>query len=170
MDHETIELAFVIVGALALLTQTAILLAIYLGVSKAAKSMKEEIEDIRSSVMPVVHTTRKLMDRVGPKVEQTATDLAALTRSLRSQAEDMECAVAEILERVRKETGRIDAMFSSTLDAVDKASVYVTQTVSKPVRQLSGILASFKAIVESLRSSESSFREPVVHDDKDMFV
>ena len=170
MDHETIELAFVIVGALALLTQTAILLAIYLGVSKAAKSMKEEIEELRSSVVPVVRTTRNLLDHVGPKVEQTANDLAALTHSLRAQAMEMEGAVTEIVDRVRKETGRIDTMFSNTLDAVDKASAYVTQTVSKPVRQLSGILASFKAIVESLRSNETSFREPVIHNDKDMFV
>jgi uncharacterized protein YoxC len=170
MDHETIELAGIAIGALALLMQSIILLAIYLGVRKTAKSLKEEIEDIRSSVMPVVHTTRGLVDRVGPKVEQTATDLAALTQSLRAQALDMEVAVAEVLERVRKETGRVDAMFSNTLDAVDKATEYVTHVVSKPVRQLSGILASFKAIVESLRSPDPSYRDPVVHNDKDMFV
>jgi ABC-type transporter Mla subunit MlaD len=170
MDHETIEVACIALGALALLMQSIVLVAIYLGVRKSSQSLKEEIEDIRSSVMPVVHTTRKLVDRVGPKVEQTATDLAVVAQSLRIQALELEGAVAEIVERVRKETGRIDAMFSSTLDAVDKASVYVTQTVSKPVRQLSGILASFKAIIESLRSTDPSFREPVIHDDKDMFV
>jgi hypothetical protein len=38
------------------------------------------------------------------------------------------------------------------------------------VRQLSGVLASIKAIVESLRASDPAYREPTAHNDKDMFV
>jgi uncharacterized protein YoxC len=168
--HETIELAFVVIAALALVTQTLILLAIFKGVSKAAQSLKEQIEEIRSSVMPLVHNTREVVDRLSPKVEQTVTDVAALVQSLRAQVEDMEASVTEVLARVRKETGRVDNMFSNALDALDKASVYVTQTVSKPVRQLSGLLASIKAIIESLNATAPSHREPLIHDDKDMFV
>jgi methyl-accepting chemotaxis protein len=170
MDHETIELACIALGALALLMQSIILLAIFIGVRKTSKSLTEGVEDIRSSVMPVAQTTKDLVDRLGPKVEQTANDMAALAHSLRTQTLAMEAAVTETVERVRKEAGRVDAMFSSTLDAVDKASEFVTHAVSRPVRQLSGILASFKAIVESFRSSDLAHKEPAMHDDKDMFV
>ena len=170
MDHETIELAFVGIAALALLMQTIILLAIYLGVSKATKSMKEEIEDMRSSVMPIVDNTRELITRLSPKVEETVIDVAELAHGLRVHAAEVEVSLEEMLARVRKQTSRIDTMFSGTLDAVDHASTFVAEAVSKPVRQLSGLLASFKAIVESLRASDSSFHEPRVHDDKDMFV
>jgi methyl-accepting chemotaxis protein len=170
MDHETIELACIALGALALLMQSIILLAIFIGVRKTSKSLTEAVEDIRSSVMPVAHTTKDLLNRLGPKVEQTAIDLAALAHSLRTQTLAMEEAVTETAERVRKEAGRVDAMFSNTLDAVDKASEFVTHAVSRPVRQLSGILASFKAIVESFRSSDPTHKEPAMHDDKDMFV
>jgi ElaB/YqjD/DUF883 family membrane-anchored ribosome-binding protein len=169
-DHETIELVFVAIAALALLTQTLILLAIYVGVTKTAKSIKEEVDDIRSSVMPVMHKSRDLVDRLSPKVDQTVTDMAALAHSLRAQATDMEATVTEVLERVRKEAGRVDSMFSGTLDAVDKAGAYVTDVVSKPVRQLSGILASIKAIIESLTAPNHGYRESAIHDDKDMFV
>jgi ElaB/YqjD/DUF883 family membrane-anchored ribosome-binding protein len=157
--------------------QSAILLAIFFGVSKARKKMQEEIDDLRSSVMPVVKDTRELVDtarellvRLGPKVESTVTDVSELTRIVRAQATDLEVTIEEVLERVRKQAGRIDTMFTGTLDAVDKASAFVTETVSKPVRQLSGVLASIKAIVESLSATSSKFREPSVHDDKDMFV
>ncbi len=184
LDHETIELAAVVLGALALLTQTIILLAIYRGVTKAAKSMQEEIEDLRSSVAPVLDSAREVMSstreildstralavRLTPKLEATVTDAAELARVLREQAADVEAVAGEVLERVRKQTGRVDAMFSSTLDAVDKAGAFLTEAVSKPVRQLSGVLASVKAIVESLRGSDPPYRETSVHDDKDMFV
>jgi uncharacterized protein YoxC len=177
LDHETIELACIALGALALVMQTIILFALYRGVSKSTKSIKEEIEDLRSSVMPIVETTRELVDttrqfvaRVTPKVESTVTDMAELARVLREQAVDVEIAAEEILGRVRKQTGRIDTMLSGTLDAVDKAGAFVVEAVGKPVRQLSGLLAGIKAVVESLRASDSSYREPSLHDDKDMFV
>jgi uncharacterized protein YoxC len=159
-----------VIAALALVTQTIILLAIFQGISKAAKALKLEMEGIRSSVMPVVQKTRDLVDRLSPKVEHTVTEVGDLVHGLRVHAEELEASLTEILERVRKETGRVDTMFSNTLDALDRAGTYVTQTVSKPVRQLSGLLAAMKAIVESLNASAPSHREPLIHDDKDMFV
>ena len=81
--------------------------------------------------------------------------------------------MGEILERIDKQSSRIDTMFSSTLDTVDKASSFVTHTVGKPVRQLSGLLAGVKAAVESLRTNDNSIRERQVQDErdgKDMFV
>jgi len=177
MDHETIELAFVGVAALALVMQTIILLAIYIGVNKGRKSLKSDFDDMRSSIMPtvdkareLVDKTRTLVDRVSPKVESTATDVAELAHLLRTQAADVEVAVEQVLERIRTQTGRIDHMFSGTLDAVDKASGFVTHAVEKPVRQISGLVAALKAIVESLRSSETHYHEQGIHDDKDMFV
>jgi hypothetical protein len=169
-DHETIELVFVAIAALALLTQTFILLALFVAVKKSVVALKEEVDDMRSSVMPVMQKTRDLVDRLSPSVEQGVTDLATVARVLRAQAAAVEETLTEVLDRVRNETSRIDAMFSGTLDAVDKASSYVTEVVGKPGRQLNGILASIKAIIESLTAPNHGYREPVIHDDKDMFV
>src|SRR5580658_6167939 len=177
MSHEMIELACIGVGALALLMQAIILLGIFLGMRKATKSLREEIEDMRSSVMPVVDDTRELITRLSrltPKLESTVTDAAELTRSLRAQAADVEVSVEDILERVRKQTSRVDTMFTGTLDTVERATVFVTETIAKPVRQISGLLAGLKAIIESLRSAEPStnsvYRERGIRDDTDMFV
>jgi uncharacterized protein (DUF39 family) len=98
------------------------------------------------------------------------TDVSEVTRSLRAQTTDVEVSLDEILEKVRKQAGRIDSMITGTLDAVDRAGAFVTETVSKPVRQLSGLLAGMKAVIESLSSSNSKYHEPSIHDDKDMFV
>lgn len=170
MDHETIELACIGLGALALLMQSIILLAIYMGVNKATKKVQEDLDELRLKVIPIVDSTRGTLERVTPQLESTVADIAELARGLRAQAADIEVAVDQIVSRVQKQSSRIDTMFSGTLDAVDKASVFVAETVSKPVRQLSGLLASVKAIVESLRASETGFHAPKTHDDKDMFV
>jgi hypothetical protein len=64
-------------------------------------------------------------------------------------------------------------MISSVFDTVDQASGFVTVAVAKPMRQVSGILAAAKAIIESLRNSAAEPRRhapaPPPLGDKDMF-
>ena len=89
------------------------------------------------------------------------------------QAADVQSAANEIIERVRRQASRLDTMLSNVLDAVERASVFMADTVAKPMRQLSAILASAKAVVESLRTVDpaaarsQSNRAP---GDNDMFV
>ena len=144
-------LAFVVVTGLAVLLQTIILLAIFLTVRKTAASMQNQLEDLRSSVMPVIYNTRELLTRLTPTIEATVNDLAAIAEGLRTQSTDMQASVAEILDRLRHQTVRLDNMFSSLLDGVDRAGGFVADVVSRPVRQVSSLLASVKAIAESLR-------------------
>ena len=158
IDNQTLMLAIVAVTALAVLLQAFILLAIFVSVRKAARSLKEQVEDIRSAAMPIIYNTRELITRVTPYVESTVYDVATMAHGLREQTVQVESTAKEMLERLRKQSSRVDAMLSSVLDAVDRAGSFLTNAVSKPARQLAGVLASVKAVVESLRSSDAAFR------------
>ena len=157
LDNQTILLFFVAITSLAMLTQAIVLLAIYLSMRKAAATIRDEIDELRSSVMPVVDNTRDLcarattlFEKISPKVESAATDLAELAHGLRLQTEEIQVSTLEVLDRVRRQSSRMDQMFSSVLDAVDRAGGFVAEVISKPVRQISGILASIRAVIEAL--------------------
>jgi methyl-accepting chemotaxis protein len=158
MDNETILLAFVAVTALAVLLQAILLLAIFVTVRKAARAVREEAEDLRSSLMPIIYNSRDLYSRIAPKIEATVEDLSEIAHGLRVQTEAFQSTAVEVLDRVQRQTSRLDIMFSSVLDAVDRAGGFVAEAVSRPVRQISGMVASIKAIVESLRGAESATR------------
>jgi ABC-type transporter Mla subunit MlaD len=171
LDPQTIMLAFVAVTGLAVLLQTIILFAIYITVRKTAASVKEQVEDLRSSVMPVVYNTRELFGRLAPKVEATVDDLAAIAEGLRIQSAEMQASVTELLDKFRHQTTRLDNLFSSLLDGVDRAGGFVADVVSRPVRQISGLLASVKAIAESLRApAPPRPPRPRRSDDGDTFI
>ncbi len=104
LDNQTIQLIFIAITALAVLMQAVILLAIFVSVRKTAKSVTEQVEELRNSVMPIIDTTRDLMNRVAPKVEATAADLAEIAHGLRAQTAQMESAANEIVDRVRRQT------------------------------------------------------------------
>jgi len=152
LDNQTLQLALIALIALAMLIQAIVLLAAYVAMRKAARSADEKIEELRSSIMPLVDKTRELLTRLAPKIEATAEDMAALTHSLRLQTTDVQYAANEIVTRVRSQAGRIDAMLTNVLDAIERAGDFMADAVSKPMRQLSAILASAKAALESLRN------------------
>jgi len=184
LDNETIELICIAVTALAVLLQAIVLSAIYVALRKAIGSLRGEVEDLRSSLMPVANNTRevivearalidnmrRLFARIAPKAETTVGDVARVARGLREQTEELEEAAQEVLARVRFQTGRVDAMTTSGLDAVDRAGSYVAETVGKPARQLAGLLAAAKAIVESLRAPAREPRHARFSGDEDTFV
>jgi methyl-accepting chemotaxis protein len=152
LDNETILLAITAVIGLALLLQTIILLAIFLSLRKAARSLHDEVEDLRSSVMPIIYATREAITRFTPKIEGAVDDLAGITQSLRVQTTEMQASANEVIERLRSQLHRLDGMITSVLDAADRAGGFVIASVSKPVRQLSGVMASIKAVLETLRT------------------
>jgi methyl-accepting chemotaxis protein len=172
LDNQTVQLAMVAAVALAMLVQAIVLLAAFVALRKLAKNISDQVEDIRSSVMPIIDQTRDLVTRLAPKIESTTSDLAVLTRALRDHTADVQAAADEIIGRARRQASRLDTMLSSVLDAVDRASAFMADTVAKPMRQLSAFLASAKAVVESLRNTEGVPRAEASRrsSDNDMFV
>jgi signal transduction histidine kinase len=172
LDNQTIQLALFALVALAMLVQAIVMFAAFIAMRKAARAADEKFEAFQSSVTPLIDNTRALVTRLTPKIEQTADDLAALTHSLRVQTADVQFAANEIIARARNQATRLDAMLSHVLDTLDRTGHFMTDAVNKPIRQFSAILASVKAVVESLRSGvpEPGSRSNPPSRDHDMFV
>ncbi len=152
LDNQTIQLALVVAVAAAFVLQAIVLFAALLVLRKLAKTVRQEIEDLRDAAMPILENTRELVERVKPRIEETTEDLAQVARALNVQVADVQSAAGEMLLRARQQADRLDSMFSSLLDAVDRIGVMMADTVAKPMRQVSAFLASARAVVESLRN------------------
>ena len=170
MNNETLLFFFVAFTGVAVLLQAVILLALYLTIRKTAKSLHEEIEGLRSTVMPAINQTQAFISRVGPNIESLTTDLANVAHDLRAQSVEVQASISEVLERVRRQTSRVDTMLSNVLDGVDRAGGFVVDAVSLPVRQLSAIVASAKAVISSLRAKNPEPRQTHAPADRDQFI
>jgi septal ring factor EnvC (AmiA/AmiB activator) len=171
LDSQTVQLLIVAAVAVTMLLQAIALLAIFNTLRKAADSMREDIEQLRTTVLPVLENVRDLLVKNGPKIEAATTDFAAMSHNLCRQTADIQVAGREIFERLQKQSQRVDAMLTKVLDAVDRTGGFMTDTVTKPMRQISGLLASAKAVIESLRSDPSTHAVgEKARGDKDMFV
>jgi methyl-accepting chemotaxis protein len=171
-DHDTLLVACIAVIGLAMLLQTLILLLIFVAMRKAAASLQEEAANLRATITPVIFDARDMLAntqgilvnaqeflgnaqtvlaRVTPRIESVTSDAVEITHRLREQTAELQISAQEILEKVRRQSDRVDEMFSNLLNTLDHAGSFVAQTVSGPVRQVSSVLRSAKAIIESLR-------------------
>jgi len=154
-DIQNATLALVAIAAVALVVQTIGMLAILSIARKAVRDLREEMEHYRSSLSPVILKTREVVQNVAPKIEQAADELTAITRTLRAQTADIQTAADDIIDRTRHQVGRVDHMLTSIFDRLERAGVFMSDAVAKPMRQLSGLIASVKAVVETLREPQA---------------
>jgi ABC-type transporter Mla subunit MlaD len=172
-DPQTLQIVVAAVVAGTLLLQVILLVVILFGVRKAATAVREDLENIRASVTPLLNETHELLTRVGPKIEATTDDLAVITHSIREQTASVQSTVTEISERARHQASRVDFMLTTALDKVDHAGAVVNNTVAKPLRQVTGILAALRAVVETLRAPQAPGSKPPVNGpkgDSGMFI
>ena len=170
VNNETLLIFFVGLTGVAVLLQSVVLFALFLTVKKTTKSVRNEVEELRTMVVPVIDESRTFLKNVAPRIESAAADLAEMTDSLHAQTAELEKTAVEVLERVRRQSARLDVILGRVLDGVDQAGAIVVHTVSKPVRQMQGVLASAKAIFGVLKSGTPAQAETHVAADKDMFV
>ncbi|MGB6974504.1 MAG: hypothetical protein WBD67_07465 [Terracidiphilus sp.] len=172
LNQETLLLIFVAATGAAVLLQALVLLALFLSVRKSAKAMQQQMEELRGTVTPVLSRTKEFLDKVGPQLESVATDLAELAHELRAQSAELQTSATEIMERVRRQTSRLDSMCTGVLDTADRATQVVTEVIHAPLRQISALAASVKAVVGALRAPAPRPHPAETHSaaDKDMFV
>jgi len=173
LDHQTLLIACIAAISLAMLLQTLILVLIFVAFRKAAKSLHDEAANLRASIMPVIFDARDMLantqgtlanaqeflgnaqamlTRVTPRIESVTSDAVEITHRVREQTAEIQISIQEMMERVRRQSEHLDRMCSNLLDSLDRAGGFVVETISRPVQQVSGILRSAKAIIETLRA------------------
>ena len=165
-DPQTLQIVVAGVVGVTLLLQVILLFAILFGVRKAAMAVRDDLNEIRDSVTPLITEMRELLVHVGPRIESTTDDLAVLTHSLREQSVSVQATVIEISEKARHQAGRVDFMLTTALDKVDHAGAVVNNSVAKPLRQVTGILAAIRAVVETLRAPQTPGSKPPANGSK----
>ncbi len=170
LNVETTQLIIVGAIAVAMLVQAFVLLATFIVMRKSIDRLHEQLDETRLKVTglidkmaPLIESTREFLVHTAPKIESAVADIAVVTQKLRAETEDVQVAANELIDRARRQGARMDSMMTKTLDAVERAAIFMTDTIAKPMRQLSAVLASAKAVVETLRSGPSDSRAQQEH-------
>ena len=144
MAHEDLLTAFVIVTALAVVMQAALLLGLVLTCRRLlAVSMRIEA-DFKQHVNPMLESVRGITAAVREPINAVLVNLTEITGLVRRRAVTADAVAAELLERARVDVARLDDLFTATLDRVERAAEATERGVLTPVRELSALLAGVR--------------------------
>ena len=171
MNNQTIwQVIFDAIAALALLTQAIVVLVAYFTVRKAMKKATDDINELRSTAMPLLTKSKDILEKISPRVETITADVATITQTVKEQTARISFTTDEILARVHRQSSRVDNMMTSVVDGVEHASNMVSDSVTRPVRQIGAMLASVRAFLSVLATGRRRERPAEVVADQDMFV
>ena len=164
---QTLLLVFVAIAAVSILMQAGFTVAMFLGVRKAQKKIMALVDDVRLQALPVIMSSREVIQDFTPKFKTITENLTATSATLRSKADQVGGLVGDVSNRAQVQAWRVDGMVKGTLDQLTLAVRAIEHGIGAPVRQVNGILNGLRAGVEVMRKRETG--NHLVPDD-DLFV
>ena len=177
MHHDIptwVYILFTAVTALGVMLQALVLLLMFFALKGALGRLNEVSKKAEENVIPLLATSRSLLEEVSPKLKvaaQNALEVSQTARevslTLKTESQNVAAAVDDLLKKAAVQADRVDEMVTGTLNSVAHATATVQKAVSGPVRQVGAVLNGLRAGFDVLRSKE---REVHASADGDHFV
>lgn len=162
-----------VLSCIAFIGQALILAAVY----RAGKEAQKAGKDIQGKVAPLVDrfhaildTTSRILDESRPHVADITADTSAIAKTARLQAERIGELIDDANTRARTRIAQFDHAVEQTIGQVEQVGETVKSAVTRPAREVNGLLNGVKAAVNTY--AEGRRRPSVDHatQDEEMFI
>jgi ABC-type transporter Mla subunit MlaD len=150
----TVFLVFTGVVAFAVLLQTIILLAIFLGAKQSERKVMEQVDQLREELRPLLNAATdvlELFDDMAPRIRAITVNVHTASERLRGQVDHVDALVAEATGRTRNQVRRVDQMVTDTLDGIARGTRTIQDNIMAPLRQIGGWMTAIRAAMDLLR-------------------
>lgn len=174
--NETLLTVFIAVTAVAVVIQMGILIGIFLAVKKSTAKMESIASQLESRALPVLDSAKAILEDAQPKLQELTANLVETSGTMKTQMQRVDAALADLVDRTRLQTIRVDELVSRTLDKVEETTDLVQHTVVGPVKQFNAVLqglgAGFGTLLQRRRQAqaERGERQRVNVEDEELFI
>jgi hypothetical protein len=146
--HEGLLTAFVIVTALAVVIQAAILFAMYQALRELREAVIRIDAGIKEHLHPVLRSLGGMLTAAREPVSVVLSNVADISGVLRDRTHAADVLAAEVLDRFRAQVVRFDELLIGLTQKVQRAGDTVERSVLVPVREMSALLVGLRRGVE----------------------
>ena len=118
----------------------------------------------------ILATTHRIMEETRPKINEVATDSAAIVKSGRERIERLGSLLDDASERARTRLEQIDRSVESTVEQVEQIGESVKNAAMRPVREVNGVAAGISAAVSTLIRGARKSSVDHATQDEEMFI
>lgn len=146
--------AFVVIAAVAIVLQMAILLAMFVQMRSAAQEFTRLARDMHARVDPILARVNRILDDSEDRIASIMGDATEITRLARGQAQKVDRVFTDTIERMRIQVIRADHILSGALEVIEESGTKFRRTVWGPVHQVSAVIKGLKAGLDFIRGQQ----------------
>ena len=168
---ETWVAVFVIVAAVAILLQAAILVGMFLQMRRTMDRMERFTAELELRLTPILSRVQLLLDDTQPRISEMVADAAHVVYLARGQAQKVDRLFTDASDRVRGQLVRADRILTGALEAVEDAGVKFNNSIWKPMHKASALVQGIKVGLDLLRSRRGRHNsDPSVEREEELFI
>jgi hypothetical protein len=164
--------AFIVIAAIAIVIQAAILVAMALQMRTAVQNFTRIAIQLQAKVDPILLRTNRILENSEDRIASIMGDASEVTRIARGQAQKLDRVFTDTIDRVRIQILRADQILTGTLEVIEEAGSTVRQKLWGPVHKATAVLRGLQAGLEFIRNARSG-RAPAsdtVREDEELFI
>jgi 5-hydroxyisourate hydrolase-like protein (transthyretin family) len=166
--------AFIVIAAVAIFLQMAILAAMFFQVKTAIEKFTRIAVDFQERVNPILLRTSRILDDSETRIASIMGDTADITRIARGQAHKVDRVFTEAVERLRIQVIRADQILTGAMEVVEETGDKFRSTVWGPIKQASAVMKGIKVGLDFLRNVRGERRSAVdvegMEQDEELFI
>jgi hypothetical protein len=161
--------AFIVIAAVAIVIQMAILLAMFLQMRLAIRQFTLIASQLQARIDPILLRTNRILEDSEDRIRSIMGDAAEITRVARSQAQKVDRVFTDAVERLRIQVIRADHILTGALEVIETTGSTIRSTVWGPIHQATAVIRGIKAGLEFFRSGKRP--EPdTTPQDEELFI
>ena len=176
MDHSTLTVltAFIVVTAIAVVVQMGILVALFTSVRKTSAQVLTLADSIERRAVPALDAANSILVDSRGRMTEIISNLAAISSSLRSQADRFDVTFGDAMDRTQRQVIRADNLVSRTMDHVEETADALHEGVLTPVRRMVGLVQGLTVGIDTFfkltRKYPRREHAPVSSNDEELFI
>lgn len=171
--HNDIAITLVIVTAVAVLIQLAILYGIFKSVSRLTQEITEARLSFDRAKEPLMSDVKALLNQsieLVSHLNRISEDFYRISSTARMQIEKVDGVVTEAADRARQHVQRLDAIVGDAIEKVEHTSRVIQDNILEPVRQVSAVIKGVRTGLEFLTSKRQPAPVDKATQDEAMFI
>jgi hypothetical protein len=157
---------FIVVAAVAIVIQMAILLAMFLQLRTAIGTFTRVALQLQAKMDPILTRTNRILEDSEERIASIMGDGAEIARLARGQAQKVDRVFTDMVERLRIQVVRADHILTGALEVIEETGSTFRSKVWKPVHQASAVLKGIKAGLEFIRSGRRPESDSATQDEE----
>jgi ABC-type transporter Mla subunit MlaD len=162
--------AFVVIAAIAIVIQMAILAAMFVQMRAAIEQFTKIAAQLQSRIDPILLRTNRILEDSEDRIRSVMSNAAELTEIARGQAQKVDRIFTDAVERLRVQIVKADQILTGMLEVIEQAGSTFRAKLWQPFHQASAILKGVKAGIDFIRGQRQRPESGAEMQDEELFI